>query len=114
MLTPEEFIKLLRNTPEHIPCFVDQLELYRPDECTKLNQIRRCLAEFTQANEWGKSPPKSFLKVIESATAKDYVFPSDSILRRLREFEGEKYFPKCFYKIFSEIQYCQLPCAKCN
>lgn len=114
ILPPEEFIKLLRATPGNIPCFVDQLELYRDGDCSEINQIRKCLLEYTKIRDWGQSPSQSFLNILKSVTPKDYIVPSDALLNAFKQFAGEKFFPHCFYKEFSLINYCRLAAPVCN
>lgn len=113
-LSNEEYIQMMRKAPRHVPCLLHEMELYRIDDCSEIGQLRKCLWEFTRIREWNKSPPKEFLEIVASATNKDYVVPSDAILRDLERFVGKWFLTKCLYKSFKKIRYCQNVCPDCQ
>lgn len=108
-----DFLVQLRNAPGIVACIVDEMELYRPDDCSEMGQLRTCIWNYIKNKEWGKQPPRSFRRVLASVTEKDYVVPSDSVLEDLSYYVDEKYLPKCLYEAFTKVRYCHDSCPVC-
>lgn len=109
-----EFIKLINGLPGNIPCLTDEIEIYQEDDCSEVNKLRKCMWDNLRNRNWDKAPPNSFVEIIKSVTPKEYVFPSERVLRALKIHAGQNYFPKCFFNAFAKVRYCREACPDCD
>lgn len=108
----DDLVAQIRKVPGATVCVLDEMAMYREDDESELGQIRGCIWEWVQNNDWGAQIPKGLKKLLRSIGDKDYAVPSDALLEKFNFYTGEKYLPTCLFNLFTQIRYCKPPCPK--